>query len=262
MIRRPEKMNNFATNNNTTGNFATNNFKKSRYLSDYIQSLQRKVLYTEPIFLTDVKFKSSTEKTGASAITSASTDTSSNTNANANVNDTHRFEVVTSSSSRWKYDKFAFGNIAKFSSSNIQSKRAVSQILRQILLERKITLQAIGQEHSMVEKITNVCKQISAAFVGKFETLAFEIDMFLKLEKTESPNVLVIDFDTSNEQESNVAAMLKYLYLGQTGKLTFNSQQSVVNFMKARRYQLKANCILTFMSGVIPVYGLLFTSHD
>lgn len=241
------KMNNFATNNNTTGNF-----KKSRYLSDYIQSLQRKVLYTEPIFLTDVKFKSSTEKTGASAITS------SNTSTNA----THQFEVVTSSSSSWKYDKFAFGNIAKFSSSNIQSKRAVSQILRQILLERKITLQAIGQEHSMVEKITNVCKQISAAFVGKFDTLAFEVDMFSKLEKTESPNVLVIDFDTSNEQESNVAAMLKYLYLGQTGKLTFNSQQSVVNFMKARRYQLKANCILTFMSGVIPVYGLLFTSHD
>lgn len=216
--------------------------KKPKYLSDYVQSLQRKVLYTEPIFLLDVEFAETpiAKKVGS--------------------RDASKYEVI--SDTNLKYDRETFSGISRFSNTDIQSKKLVSGLLRRILLEQKVPPAVLKREHSIMSKIVDSCSTISKAYLDKFDVLAFDSDILSELEKTSAENLLVIDFDTVNEQLANVAAVIKYIYFGYTGKLSFISQSEVIDIMKKRDYKLKANCILTYADGSVPVYGLLFTKES
>lgn len=216
--------------------------KKPKYLSDYVQSLQRKVLYTEPIFLLDVEF---TETPIAKKVGS---------------HDVSKYEIILDTN--LKYDRETFNGISRFSNTDIQSKKLVSGLLRRILLEQKSVFSPLEKKYSIMGKIVDSCSAISKAYLDKFDVLAFDVDVLSELEKTIAENLLVIDFDTVNEQLANVAAVLKYVYLGHTGKLSFISQAEVINVMKKRDYKLKANCILTYADGSVPVYGLLFTKES
>lgn len=216
--------------------------KKSKYLSDYVQSLQRKVLYTEPVFLLDVEFDETpvAKKVG--------------------THEASKYEIILDTN--LKYNQETFSGISRFSNTDIQSKKLVSGLLRRILLEQKGVFSPLKKEHSVVDKIVNSCSTISKAYLDKFDVLAFNADILSELEKTTVENLLVIDFDTVNEQLANIAAVLKYIYLGLTGKLSFISQTEVINVMKKRDYKLKANCILTYADESVPVYGLLFTKDS
>lgn len=144
----------------------------------------------------------------------------------------------------------------------MQSKKLVSGLLRRILLEQKVPPAILKREHSVISKIVNSCLTISKAYLHEFDVLAFDADVLSELERTTAENILVVDFDVANEQLANIAAVIKYIYLGYTGKLSFGSQSEVVNVMKKRNYKLKANCILTYADRSVPIYGLLFTKSS
>ena len=216
--------------------------KKPKYLSDYVQSLQRKVLYTDPVFLLDVEFD---ETPIAKKIGSA---------------DAAKYEIILDTN--FKYDQETFSGISRFSNANMQSKKLVSGLLRRILLEQKVPPAILKREHSVISKIVNSCSTISKAYLHEFDVLAFDADVLSELERTTAENILVVDFDVANEQLANIAAVIKYIYLGYTGKLSFGSQSEVVNVMKKRNYKLKANCILTYADRSVPIYGLLFTKSS
>lgn len=210
--------------------------KPPKYLSDFIPSLQRKVLYNNPIFLSDVSFSnedSIVKKSGSG--------------------DTEKYEVILDTNI--KYNEKLFVNLSRFSNSDLSSKKLIGSLLRFILLEKFDKL-SVKKENSIAHKIADIYNRIASAYYSTFDTILFSQNCICELNDTK--RVLLIDFDTKSEQEANIAAIIKYIYFGQTGKFEFMSKSAVIDLMKKKGYQLKVDCVLTFEQNVVPMYGLIF----
>ncbi len=213
-----------------------NDNKKNKYLSDYLPKIQRKVLYTEPIFLIEPKTQQPTyvaDKTGGySELT----------------------PVIMASDI--KHDKRLFLNIAVYASEDFKSRSKISELFRYIYLGNHTAFPAIRKEDSILKNIEDTCKKTVSAYTKEFESVAYLIEKNANHTKN---NILIIDFDCFDEKDAYIAAVIKFLYLAYTGKSYASSAKLMIENMKEQGYAIKANCVLTFPSGVVPIYGMLFS---
>ena len=206
------------------------------YLSDYVVSLQRKVLYKEPIFLLAVDIKQ-----GANEPASIShTDSESHLESN-NVDIT--------------YNTTLFTNLAKFIKPRMFSY--LSSTLRQIFLEKYNS--KLIKDNFRFQDIIDRYTSIAKAHLPNFKVIAFDGTPQQTL-KTVDYDVLIIDFEPTSKKEAETAAVLKRTYLQSDKRVTFASSTLIINTCKANKLKLKANCVLTFSTSIINMYGLLFES--
>ncbi len=221
--------------------------KKNQYQSEFINSIQRKALYNDPIFLLTVEFKPADSQTDKSITGASSID----------QNHTKKYTTVLD---KLTYSKELFRNIFKFAESSLQSQRLIGVVLRNILLTKNLSQN--NPLLSISNALINSCNLIASAHldVPIDHTSVFPHDMEeVFMEKKKS--ILLIDFDVQNEEQANIAASIKYLYFGHS-KVNSYSKQHMIDHAKAHDYKLIAMTQFTFAADVIKPYGFLYEIHS
>ncbi len=219
-------------------------YKKPQYQNEFIDLIQRKVLYNDPIFLLKVEFKAtdSSAKPVNNSVGGSSTGVS-----------TKKYTTVID---KLTYSKELFRNISKFAESSLQSQSLISIILRNILLNKSTKLDK--PLLSISDTLINSCNLIANAHIDHpIETkIAFPADI-VDIFDGKKKSILLIDFDVQSEEQSNIAASLKKLYFGHS-KVTSHGKQHIIEYAKTRGYKLVAMTQFTFASDLVKPYGFVF----
>lgn len=208
--------------------------KKKQYLREFVNSIQREVLYHDPIFLLKVDLKPNTpvSKKGAGIAN----------NKNSFVK----------SVSDINYSKALFNNIAKFSANDLASKSLVSLTLRGII-NNQATSKKLNSNTALIDK----CKTIFGAHVPAIdEVAAFPANAATAFESNKK-TIMLIDFDVQSEEQAEIATHLKSLFFDI--KTTANySKDSIIEQAKNATYKLVAITQFTYAEDIVKPYGFLF----
>ena len=214
--------------------------KKQKYSSGYLKSIDRKVSYTEPIFLIDVQF-----------------DDSSSIYEGGSEKNMETYEIHLPV--QLEKSKGLLINIAYFTDLD-KSRTVISGLLRDIVLGRPVT------EHlSINQKIIDNYKAKLDKHSDKYELLEFPNNAIANIDNLtkKATSIAVIDFDVVDQKTANIAATLKQLFFKYTGKVVITSKTTLINYMKKLNYAVSVE-IDTENSrvNVITRYCLLFTQES
>ncbi len=215
--------------------------KKQKYSSEFVKSIQRKALYTEPLFLLDVEFA----KSGGMSIDRSKSDVgiSDKVEVGLPIKLSHSPELAR--------------NISAFSARDVSSKSSVSTLLRNMLLGKPfgtVKLKSIRDD-----LMSSYSRIVSTYDKGDYAKLLFEQDTMASFKNTSKKQIFVVDFDVSNEEQANIAASVKQLYFGQSsGISTSYSMRTIIDSAKSLNYKLKVAAVLTFPSDALKPYAMLF----
>lgn len=210
--------------------------KKQKYLTEFVKSIQRKALYSEPLFLLDVQQATKKQVVGSSD------------------NIKNKFE--TGLPLKIEYNKELFRNISSFADKSIESKRLISNLLRNILLGKAFSTPLKSIKESVLTNYTSV----ALAYTNQIDqNIVFSQDCVKDIKESGKKTILVVDFDVGSEEESNVAASIKQLFFGYRGTNVSYPMQSVIDYTATSGYELSAYIPVTYPSDIIKSYALLFT---
>ncbi len=208
--------------------------KKQKYFSKYLGPINRKVLYTEPIFLLDVSVNK--ETVGA---------------APSYDEEYQRFEILLPC--KLNKSRELLFNIAQFADNTMESRSAVSVVLRELALKSD----SRGKLVSIKDTLMNTYNLLIETHAdGKCEVLEFPQNPF---DVPNAKHVAIIDFNVNTQDQANIVGALKQLYFDYTGEVVCASERTMIDYMKKKNYKIQASGKIVCAEGVVPSYCLLFT---
>jgi hypothetical protein len=209
-------------------------------------------LYSEPIFLLDVKSDDS-----------ETIYTEQKDGAEEHDDKIKKFSV--SLPTKVTKSKELIYNISKFADSTEQAKSAVSLLLRDISRGAKIDIN-VSSIPSIKEKILNACKLVFDTHVdGKYKEVNFTLDPFSEVDKhlTKSSNISIVDFDISTQENAQIAAVLKQMFFGhKSNDAIFTNELDIIKYMEKKNYSVSIYNKIVFYGGLIPIYCMMFSKND
>jgi hypothetical protein len=206
--------------------------KKKQYLREFVNSIQREVLYHDPIFLLKVDLKPASKKGGVPVAS-------------------YRNSFVKSVSDI-SYSKALFNNISKFSAVDSTSKSLVSLTLRGIINNNPIN-KKLNCNTSLIDR----CKTIFGAHVPAIdEVAAFPANAATAFESNKK-TIMLIDFDVQSEEQAEIASNLKSLFFD-IKTATNYSKDSIIEQAMNAAYKLVAITQFTYAEDIVKPYGFLF----
>jgi len=207
--------------------------KKQRYQSGYLKLINRKILYTEPIFLLDVKFDNDTSiyaKQGGES-------------------DIDKF--VVSLPIQINKSKTVLFNIAQFAA---KPQKNISLALRNIVLKKPVDFKLT----SISSKIISIYKDIIDTYdIKKYDMVEFPKNVFAEVDGMNSKNIAIIDFNVSSQVDADIAAILKQLFFNHdTGESVCASKESIIQYMQSKKYKVVVDCKLVY--NMLEPYCLVF----
>jgi hypothetical protein len=212
--------------------------KKQRYFSGYLKSINRKVLYSEPIFLIDVDFyEYSKDQTGA-------------------AENAERY-TISLPVQLTKSKKLLF-NVSRFA----EIDEDLGVLLRYITIGKT----PITTPTSIKDRIMKTYSILFETYnIKKYELIDFSKDLFVEVDKLmakRSINIAILDFDVTNNADAVCAAALKQIFFKYTeGDAAFVSKKAIIKYMELNKYTVSVDCRIVYNDYIIAPFCLMFTRN-